>query len=242
MNEKTIKKLHDKKYRQALGLFLVQGEKCVDELLASDFETVALFSTHMYKPHAVPRVPITYISEPELRALGTLESNTTALAVAKQKSPIELKDALKDTGHILMLDTIRDPGNLGTILRTADWFGIHTVVCSPTTVDVYNPKAISATMGAFTRARCIYTSLTETAHILQEHRIALYGCVMDGEDLYTVKKNTRRCIVMGSESHGITPELESLLTYRVTIPKKGAGAGESLNVAVAAGIALSVLS
>lgn len=242
MNEKTVKKLHDKKYREALGMFLVQGEKSILEALVNDMDIAHVFSTKKFLP-LFKHVSCSEVSEEQLRAMSTLETNTSALAVVRQRDEITIEEMVTTSkGNFLVIDTIRDPGNFGTIVRTADWFGITDIICSPTTVDFYNPKVISATMGSFTRATVCYTDLEKALVILKQTTIATYGCVMDGENIHTVRKEPRRCVVLGSESHGISYPLLSHIDYKVTIPKASGSGGESLNVGVAAGIALSVLS
>jgi TrmH family RNA methyltransferase len=241
MNTKAVKRLHEKKYREESGLFLVQGEKSVSELLASDFSLEHVYATHAFsETYALPPNKTTLVHEDELRSLSTLESNTAALAIARQKTDAALGEivaSLSTSPLILALDTIRDPGNFGTIIRTADWFGVTHIICSPTTVDFYNPKVISATMGSFTRMSISYFNLQEALTALKPHLDAIYGCVMDGSDVHTIEATGKPCcIVLGSESHGIGPEIEKMLTERITIPKKGHA--ESLNVGIAAGVVL----
>ena len=164
MSPKLIKKLADKKYRNETGLFLVEGAKNIRELLASDFVIESIYGTdeflddatayvHAYEKKAGRMLDIVGVNESELEKLGTLETNNAGIAVVQQKMP-PTEDALVQgtkTNFVLVLDDVRDPGNLGTIMRIADWYGVRHIVASPSTTDCYNPKVISASMGSFTR-------------------------------------------------------------------------------------------
>jgi TrmH family RNA methyltransferase len=230
---KFIKSLQIKKYRKQEQCFIVEGAKSVQELLHSDFEVVTLLGTSEFLSSVNPakHVEVIEVSVKELSGLGEFQSNDATMAVARQKPneflPIEAGE------FALMLDDIRDPGNLGTIIRTADWFGITKIIASTETADLYNPKVISATMGSFTRIRMYYTPLTE---YLQRFTLPVFGTYLSGTTLRQVDFGKGGLILIGNESRGIHPELEKFVTQKVTIPKFGNA--ESLNAAIATGIIL----
>lgn len=231
---KYIKSLHQKKHRQETKKFLVEGEKSVAELIQSSFVTEIVYATASFKKAhsnviAEKKIDVRIVDEGELNALGTLEHNNSAIAIALQKplQPVSLDDI------VLVLDDIRDPGNLGTLIRIADWYGIKHVVCSPSCVDWYNPKVISATMGSFTRVSGFYTDLVP---FLSKARVPVLGAVLDGTSVHTYQFPQAGILVVGSESHGISKEVSRKITDRVTIPR--IGGAESLNAAVAGGIIL----
>jgi RNA methyltransferase, TrmH family len=230
-NIKFIKSLQVKKYRKQEQCFTVEGAKSVLELLRSDFEIRKLFGTDKFLDEAV--VPkgcdVTRVTERELEQLGEYQSNNTALAIAAMKENKTLD--ISGNEFAIALDDIRDPGNLGTIIRTADWFGISKVICSSQTADLYNPKVISATMGSFTRVQVFYTDL-DTYFAQQGKKV--YGAYLDGADVHSIEKWEGGFILIGSESHGVNAHLEKFVTDRVTIP--GYGKAESLNAAIATGI------
>ena len=236
MSAKLIKSLHQKKSRKETGKFLVEGVKNVAELLASDYKIDSLYAT---KDFAVAyadtlkkkNVRAQVVEASELAAFGTLEHNDGALAVAMQKETLMPKDL---SGLILALDDIRDPGNLGTLIRIADWYGIKHVICSPSCVDWHNPKVISATMGSFTRVSGHYAELPD---FLKASKLPVLGAFLDGENVHKMKFPKDGILVIGSESHGISREAGKFVTQKVTIPSFGGGA-ESLNAAVAGGIIL----
>lgn len=232
---KTIKSLQIKKVRQESGAFLVEGAKSVRELLAADFAIQALFVTPAYAAQwtdqlrAAPFVVETATAD-ELAAAGSLATNAAALAIATARPDVPLR---ADPGEfVLLLDAVADPGNLGTIVRVADWYGIRKVICSPDTVDFYNPKVIAATMGSFARVRVHYTDLAAllTAHADQPS----YGTFLEGEDIHAVGLAAGGYVVMGNESRGIGADLARLIGRRLTIPRFGGA--ESLNVALATAI------
>ncbi|GAB3557294.1 TrmH family RNA methyltransferase [Spirosoma fluminis] len=234
---KYIQSLHQKKYRQQHRTFLVEGAKSVQEVLQSDFEVELLVATEaFYKENAKltdrQPMPVEIASVTELERIGTLESNNAALAVVRTK---ENRPLLAEAGEIaLILDDIRDPGNLGTILRIADWYGIRKILCSETTADVYNPKVISASKGSFTRVAWWYGDIVQllTAGVNQP----VYGAFLDGDDVHTLPFKPAGYLVMGNESNGIRAEVAACVTQRVTIPRYGEA--ESLNVGIATAVLL----
>lgn len=236
---KLIKSLHLKKYRKEEGLFLVEGEKSIIELLESDFEIINIYVTRdvfeNYRESFRKFDEIIHISDTEeLTKLSTLEYNDTGIAVVKQKENIEI--TIENDELIVALDDIRDPGNLGTIIRTCDWYGIKKIVCSETTAEFYNNKTISASMGSFTRVEVCYTDLS---NFLQNNKIPVLGAYLDGVDVHTFKYPKQAILLMGSESNGINKDLEKYVTGKITIPKYGNA--ESLNVSMATGIILDNL-
>ncbi|GAB4046732.1 TrmH family RNA methyltransferase [Spirosoma litoris] len=235
---KYIQSLHQKKYRQQNGAFLVEGAKSVQEVLQSDFQIELVVATEaFYKENARltdhQRTPVEIASVSDLERAGTLESNNAALAVVKTK---ENRPLLAEPGEIaLILDDIRDPGNLGTILRIADWYGVRKILCSETTADVYNPKVISASKGSFTRVQWWYGNIVEVLN-QKNTSLAVYGAFLGGEDVHTLAFSQSGYLVMGNESNGIRPEVAQFVTQRVTIPRYGDA--ESLNVGIATAVLL----
>ncbi|GAB3495029.1 RNA methyltransferase [Spirosoma knui] len=234
---KYIQSLHQKKFRQQHRAFLVEGAKSVQEVLQSDFEVELLVATEaFYKENAQltdrQPTPVEIASVAELERIGTLESNNAALAVVRTK---ENRPLLAEAGEIaLILDDIRDPGNLGTILRIADWYGIRKILCSETTADVYNPKVISASKGSFTRVAWWYGDIVQL--LTTEVNQPVYGAFLDGDDVHTLPFKPAGYLVMGNESNGIRAEVATYVTQRVTIPRYGEA--ESLNVGIATAVLL----
>ena len=250
-----VRSLADKRSREECGLFVVEGRKMVQEALASGFRVERVFATaEAAKALAVcsggdnsvrgraATSEITTVSVKEMERLSLLRTPSDTLALVA----IE-KAALTSTanGLILALDDVQDPGNVGTIIRLADWFGIGDVVCSPATADCYAPKVVQATMGAIFRVRVHYTPL---AQWLAAQRAPVFGTFMEGENVYTATLLQSAVIVMGNEGRGITPAVEAAVTRRLAIPPfppQPSGVGEerrgseSLNVAIATAIICS---
>ena len=233
---KLIKSLQDKKDRNELGLFLVEGAKNILELLNSDFQINELFITEEFlnKNETIlnnKNIKYNLATRDELERAGSLESNDSAIAIVKQKDNSLLK--IEDTEIIIALDEIKDPGNLGTIIRIADWYGIKKIIASSNTADFYNPKVISATKGSFIRVQIFYTDLKL---FLTETKIPVLGAFLDGENIHKLVFPKSGILVMGNESKGISPEIETCITQKITIPSFGQA--ESLNVAVATAVIL----
>lgn len=228
---KFIKSLQVKKYRKQEQCFLIEGAKSVEELLTSDFEVVKLLATPGFLSHLkMPvRGEVLEVSEGTLESLGEFQSNRSALAVARLKPNVPLTISGDEYG--LVLDDIHDPGNLGTILRTADWYGIKKIIASPETADFYNPKVISATMGSFTRVSIFYTDLTA---YLSGVNLPVYGAFLEGQDVHKVNFASGGLIVIGSESHGISQAAAALVREKITIPRYGDA--ESLNAGIATAV------
>ncbi|EAR14298.1 TrmH family RNA methyltransferase [Robiginitalea biformata] len=221
---KRIRSLHQKKYRIREGQFLAEGMKLVGELLDSGLEPVGLYST---APEELPgSQPIT---EGELRKASALVRPSGVLGVF----PIPDPEPLTFEGWTLALDGVRDPGNLGTLIRLCDWFGIGELLCSPDTVDCYNPKVLQATMGSIARVRVVYKDLAET---LDASGLPVYGASMEGEAIGGEQPLSPGILVMGSESHGLSGPVRDRLSQTWAIPSFGRA--ESLNVATAAAILL----
>jgi TrmH family RNA methyltransferase len=230
---KFIKSLQIKKYRKQEQRFIVQGAKSVLELLTSDFDVVTLLGSTDFLSTVTPanHVEVIEVRPKELEELGEFQTNDAALAIAKQKPNDYLAVSQKE--FAIVLDDIRDPGNLGTIIRTADWFGVSKIIASNETADFYNPKVISATMGSFTRVKMYYTSLAE---YLEKAKLPIFGTYLTKTTIHQVNFGKGGLILIGNESRGIHPELEKFVTQKVTIPK--VGHAESLNAGIATGIIL----
>ena len=235
-----VRSLHQKKYRQQEGLFLVEGAKSVQEVLTSSFRVEMLLGTSSFLAENAPLIRqqqsrIEPATPDELTRMGTLESNNAAIAVVQMRP--NTPPVLPPDAWTLVLDDIRDPGNLGTILRIADWYGIDIILCSATTADVYNPKVISASKGSFTRIQWWYGDLDL---VLKTASQPIFGAFLDGDDVHTASFGTAGgLIVMGNEANGISPSVEALVTRRITIPRYGQA--ESLNVGIATAVILDNL-
>lgn len=231
---KVLQSLDKKKFRQKYNLFLVEGNKIICELYNSNFKIKEIFSTD---PQKLGRsdVPVTHISENELKKISFLQHPKDSVAVCH----INPEKKSEDKNIQLILDGIQDPGNLGTIIRLADWFGIEQIICSEDTVDFYNPKVIQATMGSFTRVNIVYTNLVEYLSKTENVNI---GTDMEGENIYTFQKPEKINLILGNEGNGMRPETEKLLQKSIMIPRFGKSQStESLNVSMAAGIILGQL-
>ncbi|MEO6612894.1 MAG: RNA methyltransferase [Chitinophagaceae bacterium] len=236
---KYIQTLGQKKFREETGVFIAEGPKLVGELLQDSNCTVrevfALGDWINENHQVLGKTTVTAISPAELERISQLSTPNKVLAIVDQfdtAKPVSTKGKIT-----LVLDNIQDPGNLGTIIRIADWFGIEQIICSPHTADVYNPKVVQATMGSIGRVSIIYTDLR--VWLEGQKDTPIYGAMLEGQDVTTIKKITEAIIIFGNESKGISPELADLVHIRLTIPKKGKA--ESLNVAVAVGIVLASL-
>lgn len=240
IDQKRLRALHAKKGRREQGAFLVEGHKSVAELLDSDWPVTAVYATPEFVPTlaAAARrrglVPMT-VSVSQLTQLGTFEHNDSALAIAGLRH-WTLLPATADT-LTLVLDNIRDPGNLGTLLRLADWYGVRQVLCSPTTVEWQSPKVIAASMGSFLRVPLQVLDLPAWLAVQRDAGLTVAGAVLDGESTHVSNKLfSGGVLVIGSESHGLSLDVQLQLTKRLTIPRFGTA--ESLNAGVAAGILL----
>ena len=229
---KLITSLQQKKYRKQEQLFFAEGVKVVQELLNSNFELQDLFTTKQ-DFLTVSKNKVHAISEAELKKISVLTTPNTCLAVFK----IPKAKEMVEKGLIVALDDVRDPGNLGTIIRLCDWFGIETLFCSEESVDIYNPKVVQATMGSISRVNVVYGNL-ET--FLSQTKLPIFGTFMDGKNIYQEELPKEGIIIMGNEANGISTSVEKLVSDRIAIPRFGnLQVTESLNVATATAIILS---
>ena len=229
---KLITSLQQKKYRKQHQLFFAEGIKVIEELLVSKFELQAIYTTELLD-FDVATDKIHTINTNELKKISALTTPNTCLAVFK--IPIEKK--LEENGLIVALDNVRDPGNLGTIIRLCDWFGITQLICSTETVDIYNPKVIQATMGSIGRVAVFYQDL---AAFLKKTQLPVFGTFMEGENVYQKSLPQNGILVMGNEANGISESVSKSITQKLTIPRFGKlQQTESLNVATATAILLS---
>lgn len=241
---KLIQTLNRKKGREESGFFLAEGNKMVEEALRSDFKIETLICTSGFLlEHPGYRSKINECIETDsatIQKASLLKSPQDAMALVylpeNKKPEISLNEDL-----ILALDFVQDPGNLGTILRVADWFGISTVICSANTVDVFNPKVVQASMGAIFRIQTWYTDLGNVLSEASINQIPVYGTFMDGGNIYTETLSRNGIVVLGNEGNGISESISRLITRKITIPTFSANANkpESLNVAIAASICCS---
>jgi TrmH family RNA methyltransferase len=230
---KLITSLGQKKFRDKEGLFIAEGPKIISELLGAGFRLYALFSVADFKN---PSEKYHKVSNAELQKISSLKTANTSLAIFE----IPKREKITGNGLILALDAIRDPGNLGTIIRLCDWFGIGSIICSDDTADCYNPKVVQASMGSIARVAVQYTDLSV---FLKSSKRPVYGAVLDGTNIYTTPIPTDAIIVMGNESNGISEAIQTKLTHKITIPQFGTSQEtESLNVATATAIILSEYS
>jgi TrmH family RNA methyltransferase len=229
---KLITGLHQKKYRAAQERFIAEGVKVIRELLDSDFELEHLYVTDAIFPD-INAEKRTLIPESDLKKISALTVPNNCLGIFKmrQAKPIQEK------GLIVALDDIRDPGNLGTILRLCDWFGVEQLVCSEQTADIYNPKVVQSTMGSMARVNTTYVDLNA---FLLKTALPVFGTFMDGKNIYKTTLPKEGIIVMGNEANGISTAIEKNIKNRLTIPRSGnLQQTESLNVATATAIILS---
>lgn len=238
---KLIRSLEVKKYRKESALFVAEGEKLVKDLLASDVECLKViateeFSLHSYKTKCPEFITV---SDEELKKASFLRTPQGILGIFKQKS-IEFDPTLPERELCLALDDVQDPGNLGTIIRIADWFGIENIFCSIGTVDIYNPKTVQATMGAIARVNIHYVDLPQFIKS-QKKSVPVYGTFLDGKNIYEHSLSANGIVIMGNEGNGIGNECEKCISERILIPNFPIGrpTSESLNVSTATAIVCS---
>lgn len=240
---KLVSSLKMKKYRDEESLFFVEGVKISEELLRSEVRVrfvVALPEWLEANRGLLRGVECIEVREEELARISALKHPQRVLVVAEKPAapgPDQLSLSYHASAPALLLDGLQDPGNLGTILRLCDWFGIPTIFASPDTADLYNPKVIQASMGSFLRVQMIYTSLPDLLQTAGNQ--ALYGTFMDGQSIYETQFEKNAWIVMGNEGNGISDELSRLIKHRITIPAQPSSGAESLNVSIATAITLS---
>ena len=230
--QKIIQKLQQKKYRNELGLFVVEGKKGILEFVQAGFKVEAIFATSLFSEQ-LNKLPLTLISKEELSKISTLKNPDEGVAIFHQPKH---KGILQE-GLILALDNIQDPGNLGTLIRLCDWFGIETLLCSEQTVDCYNPKVVQASMGSLSRVEVHYLPLEG---FLATCALPIYVATLQGTNLYTTTFPEDCVIVLGNEANGVSPEVAALANNAITIPRFGKlQQAESLNVAMAGAIIVS---
>ena len=235
-----IKSLHQKKYRKENGIFIIEGIKSIAEFIQSSYQVHSIYYLAQYQsllPKLPANIKLFEVNSTELDKISTLQTPQGILALVHlPKNPVLDTKQLKNN-FSLVLDGIQDPGNLGTIIRTADWFGFKNIICSQNTVEVYNPKTVQATMGSLSRMEIYYQDL---APLLAAPAVPVFGAVLNGKSMYDVNWGTEGLVILGNEGQGISPEIMELITVPVTIPR--IGGAESLNVAVCAAILCADIS
>jgi TrmH family RNA methyltransferase len=238
---KFIHSLAKKKEREETGLFIAEGEKLISELLKANYAVETIFSTQ--EPITIRKEFInefTLLSIDEMKRISQLKNPSPILAVVKQPSLTPLTTPLP-SDLILVLDTIQDPGNLGTIIRLASWFGIRTIICSTDCVDCYNPKVVQATMGAIAHVDIYYTHLPDFLWMASAENRTIYGTFLEGENIYSCQLESNGIIVFGNEGMGISNDVKKQISKKIVIPTfNSTGENvESLNVSVAAAVVCS---
>ncbi len=226
---KFIKSLQNKKERVLSGKFVIEGEKIVNEaIIYAKTNIDHIYATSIFiEQNDIPStISVTELLPQDLAKISTLSTPNKAIGICKKQPSTNQTSNL-----ILVLDHIQDPGNLGTIIRLADWFGILEIVCSENTVDCYNSKVIQSTMGAIFRVNISYKPLDE---FLENTTLPIYGALLNGENVFTTKFNEKGILLLGNEGNGISEALKKFISHKITIPKYGES--ESLNVAMAASI------
>jgi TrmH family RNA methyltransferase len=236
----SLKSLQQKKFRREQGFFLVEGHKSISEFIDSPYRIDTVYHTPAFDSKVLnlsQKINSCEISVADLEKISTLKTPQEVLAkIAVPDWPSLSQNELKGR-FSLLLDGIQDPGNMGTIIRIADWFGIRDIICSEDTVEAYNPKAVQASMGSLARIKVHYVDL---AHFLSNIRLPVFGALLNGENIYTTDFGSEGLVVMGNEGNGIRPEIEKLIIRAITIPR--IGKAESLNVAIATALFCSEIS
>ncbi|MGA9651803.1 MULTISPECIES: RNA methyltransferase [Pedobacter] len=235
-----IKSLHQKKYRKETGLFLVEGIKSIKEFIQAPYQIHSIFyvgEQYNLLPKLPANINLFEVNNAELSKISTLQTPQGFLAVIHipETNTIHLKN-LKNQ-FTLILDGVQDPGNMGTIIRTADWFGFKNIICSEDSVEAYNPKTVQATMGSLARVNIYYENLFT---LLTDNEIPVFGALLDGNSIYKTNWGNEGLIILGNEGKGITKEVIAKINQPVTIPRFGEA--ESLNVAVSAAIFCSEIA
>lgn len=240
---KHVKSLELKKHRINTKCFVVEGEKMVLELINSKLNTIELFATDDFlsnNPQILKKAnTVTTVTTKDLKKISSLKTPNQALAIAEIPSPKIENNSFSSLN--IALDSIQDPGNLGTIIRTANWFGVENIFCSKNTVDAYNPKVIQATMGAIFRTNIFYTNLPELINTAKNSGQKIYGTLLDGKNIYDTQLCNNGLIIMGNESKGISEPIQNLIDNKILIPNYPININdmESLNVGIANAIVLA---
>ena len=220
---KDIRSLREKKFRDEYGLFVVEGEKMVQEALMSGFEVVRVWRKDEIGENAMSRI-------------SQFSTPSPVLAVVSKPQPAGL---VLERGLYLALDSVRDPGNMGTIIRLAEWFGISTIFASADCVEIWNPKVIQASMGSIFRVKAVTSDIPDICRRFKDKGMKVYGTFLDGTDMYGMELDKEGLIVMGNESNGVSDEVAEEVNARLYIPSYGGSKAESLNVAVATAVTLA---
>jgi TrmH family RNA methyltransferase len=235
-----IKSLHQKKYRKENGIFILEGFKSLLEFIPSNYQIDSIYYVADYKallPALPSNIKLFEVNNAELAKISTLQTPQGILALVKQPKALPLNpDSLKGC-FSLLLDGVQDPGNLGTIIRTADWFGFKNIICSLNTAESYNPKTVQATMGSLARVNMYYENLPL---LLPQVKVPIYGALLEGKSIYQTDFGKQALLILGNEGQGISAEVINFIQHPVTIPR--IGKAESLNVAISAGIFCSEMS
>ncbi|MBQ3354739.1 MAG: RNA methyltransferase [Bacteroidales bacterium] len=233
---KLIQSLKQQKFRKEHGLFVVEGRKMVKELLQSNMKTLCLYATERFlRDYEINDDRLEIATEIQMEQMSGQDTPPGILAVVEVPQP----RAIKEEGMILALDGIANPGNMGTIIRTAEWFGMNQIVCSEDCVELWNPKVIQATMGSIFRMNVTSVNLASYLDEAKKSGKAIYGALLDGENIFSKERWDDGVIVIGSESHGIRSEVLHYITHPITIPRAEGSITESLNASMAAGIIMA---
>jgi RNA methyltransferase, TrmH family len=240
---KELSALQIKKFRTEHQLFLVEGEKIVDELLHSEYKIQSLIATAdwiaTHKQASPKSLELLEASPDELKKISSLKTPNQVVAVVKVPETVFEISRLKEK-LALVLDGVQDPGNMGTIIRLCDWFGINQLICSESTVDAYNPKVVQASMGSIFRVKIEYGDLTLWLdNYRKSFSYPVFGAFLDGDNIYSQSLSSHGLIIMGNESKGISTEIQKYISQKLYIPRADSSAAESLNVSVAAAIICS---
>jgi RNA methyltransferase, TrmH family len=239
---KKLRSLQRKKERKSLGLYIVEGRKIVEEILQMNPSWFEVFATSNWFDQHKQLAGLEnsfLITEKELSQVSTLKTPNEVLLVLKQRSEIDFSE-VKSVQLVLALDGVKDPGNMGTIIRLADWFGVQHILCTSNSVDQYNPKTVQSAMGSINKVQLHYGDLAQMLSDIDSFQI--YACDLDGESIYETQFVEKTILIMGSESHGISDEILDMANRKITIPSVSNSGIDSLNVATATAISLSVFS
>ena len=235
-----LKSLQHKKFRREHGLFIVEGHKSIAEFIDSPYQIEAIYHTTTFDSKVLKlsqKINFCEISVTELEKISSLKTPQEVLALIKTPNWPALQHDQLEGKFSLVLDGIQDPGNMGTIIRIADWFGIGDIICSDGTVDAYNPKVVQACMGSLARVKVHYTPL---ADFLAKIKLPVFGALLDGENIYDTNFGQEGLVIMGNEGNGLRPEIAKLVSKAITIPR--IGKAESLNVAIATALFCSEIT
>jgi TrmH family RNA methyltransferase len=236
---KQIASLKQQKFRKELGLFVVEGRKMTEELLHSNFEIEGVYATEAFLSDYPAFAQAETVTEVQMQQMSGQDTPPGILSVVKIPQQGEIKTTSR---LILALDGIANPGNMGTLIRTAEWFGIHDIVCSKDCVELWNPKVVQATMGSLFRVKVWESDLAIYLHHAKDEGKSIYGALLEEENLFQMQAKPEGILVIGSESHGIRADVLPCITHPVTIPRVGDSMTESLNAAVAGAILMAEMT